>query len=492
MPLLSVNPVDGSLIREYAEASPEQVVEMLAAAARAFEAWRRSSFAERSLALNGAGALLRERRDELARLMALEMGKPLAQGRAEADKCAAACDYYAQNAERLLAPEPAASDAWKSYVAFEPLGVVLAVMPWNFPLWQVFRFAAPALAAGNVGLLKHASNVSGCALAIEEILHAAGVPRDAFRTVLVGSGRVAALVEAREVAAVTLTGSGPAGRAVAARAGASLKKTLLELGGSDPYIVLEDADLEHAAETCAASRLVNGGQSCIAAKRFVVVEPVRKEFEERLVARMRARRMGDPLTEGIDVGPQARRELRDAVHAQVEASIARGARVLLGCAIPAGPGAFYPPSVLSDVRSGMPAFDEELFGPVAAVIAAKDEAEAIRLANGSAFGLGAAVFTRDLERGERIARYELAAGSCFVNSLVKSDPRLPFGGIKQSGYGRELAAFGLREFVNVKTVSVAAVAGVARPPDGPSARPDAGVKQAPGAGVARPPGAKSA
>jgi succinate-semialdehyde dehydrogenase/glutarate-semialdehyde dehydrogenase len=340
-------------------------------------------------------------------------------------------------------------------VAFEPLGPVLAVMPWNFPLWQVFRFAAPALMAGDVGLLKHASNVSGCALAIEEILHGAGVPRDAFRTLLVGSARVAALVRAPEVVAVTLTGSTPAGRAVAATAGACLKKSVLELGGSDPYVVLEDADLERTAETCATSRLLNGGQSCIAAKRFVVVESVLQGFQELLVERIRARRMGDPLDEGVDVGPQARGDLRDELHRQVEASIARGARVLLGGRVPEGPGAFYPPSVLAGVEPGMPAFDEELFGPVAAIVAARDEKDAIRLANHTVFGLGAAVFTRDLERGERIARHELQAGSCFVNAFVKSDPRLPFGGIRESGYGRELGAFGIREFVNVKTVYVA-------------------------------------
>jgi succinate-semialdehyde dehydrogenase/glutarate-semialdehyde dehydrogenase len=455
MPLRSVNPTDGSLLREHAEASPAEVASALAAAARAFEGWRRTSFAERTAALRKAAALLRERREELGRLMALEMGKPVAQGRAEAEKCAWVCEHYAEHAEGLLAPEVVKTDAARSYVAFEPLGPVLAVMPWNFPFWQVFRFAAPALMAGNVGLLKHASNVSGCALAIEEILHAAGVPRDVFRTLLVGSARVAALVEAPEVVAVTLTGSTPAGRAVATKAGACLKKTVLELGGSDPYVILEDADLEKAAETCAAARLVNGGQSCIAAKRFVVVEPVLHRFEELLVERMRARRMGDPLEEGVNVGPQARSDLRDELHRQVEASVARGARAVLGCAVPGGPGAFYPPSVLTGVTPGMPAFDEELFGPVAAIVAAKDEADAIRLANHTAFGLGAAVFTRDLERGERIARHELAAGSCFVNAFVKSDPRLPFGGIRESGYGRELGAFGIREFVNVKTVYLA-------------------------------------
>jgi succinate-semialdehyde dehydrogenase/glutarate-semialdehyde dehydrogenase len=453
--LRSVNPTDGSLVREYAEATPEEVACVLAAAARSFEGWRRTSFAERGSVLRRAGALLRERRDALARLMALEMGKPVAQGRAEADKCAWACEHYAEHAERFLAPETAPTDAAKSYVAFEPLGPVLAVMPWNFPLWQVFRFAAPALMAGNVGLLKHASNVSGCALAIEEILHGAGVPRDAFRALLVGSPRVAALVEAPEVVAVTLTGSTPAGRAVATKAGACLKKSVLELGGSDAYVVLEDADLDRAAEACAASRLQNGGQSCIAAKRFIVVEAVLQGFQELLVERMSTRRMGDPLDEGTDVGPQARRDLRDELQRQVEATIARGARALLGCRVPDGPGAFYPPSVLAGVGPGMPAFDEELFGPVAAIVVAKDEKDAIRLANHTVFGLGAAVFTRDLERGERIARHELAAGSCFVNAFVRSDPRLPFGGIKESGYGRELAAFGIREFVNVKTVWVA-------------------------------------
>jgi succinate-semialdehyde dehydrogenase/glutarate-semialdehyde dehydrogenase len=454
MALVSINPADGNLLREHAEASDGELAAALAAAARGFEGWRRASFAERSRALEQAARLLEERREALARLMALEMGKPLAQGRAEADKCAWVCRHYAEHGEAMLRAEPIATDASRSYVAFPPLGPVLAVMPWNFPLWQVFRFAAPALMAGNACLLKHASNVTGCSLAIEELLHAAGVPRDVFRSLLAGSSRVARLVEAPEVKAVTLTGSTPAGRAVAARAGAALKKTVLELGGSDPYLILEDADLEDAAETCAAARLVNGGQSCIAAKRFVVVEPVRERFEALLVERMRARRTGDPLADGTDVGPQARRELRDELHAQVAASVARGARVLLGAEKPEGPGAFYPPSVLADVAKGMPAYDEELFGPVAAVVAARDEADAVRIANDTPFGLGAAVFTRDAARGERIAASELEAGACFVNAFVRSDPRLPFGGVKQSGYGRELSAFGIREFVNVKTVYV--------------------------------------
>jgi succinate-semialdehyde dehydrogenase / glutarate-semialdehyde dehydrogenase len=454
MALRSVNPADGRLVQEYPETAREEVAAILRDAHAAFLEWREASFATRAAPMRRAGALLRERRDELARLMAVEMGKPLAQGRAEAEKCASVCDYYAETAERFLAPEEIATDAARSYVAFTPLGVVLAVMPWNFPLWQVFRFAAPALMAGNAGVLKHAGNVSGCALAIERIFHDAGIPRPLFRTLLVPSGRVSEIIEAAEVTAVTLTGSTPAGQAVAARAGALLKKTVLELGGSDPYVVLEDADLDAAAESCAASRLINGGQSCIAAKRFIVVEPVHDRFLERFVERMRSRTMGDPLKDGIDIGPQARRDLRDDLHDQVVRTIAAGARVLLGAEVPEGPGAYYPPTVLAGVGPGMPAYAEELFGPVAAVIEARDEKDAVRIANDSPFGLGAAVFTRDAARGERIAARGLDAGSCFVNAFVKSDPRLPFGGIKQSGYGRELSHFGIREFVNVKTVYV--------------------------------------
>ena len=387
--------------------------------------------------------------------MALEMGKPLAQGRAEADKCAWGCEYYAENAEGFLVAEEVLTDATRSLVSFQPLGVILAVMPWNFPFWQAFRFAAPALMAGNVALLKHASNVSGCALAIEEILHDAGIPRDAFRTLLVPSSRVDALIEAPEVAGVTLTGSTPAGLAVAAKAGACLKKSVLELGGSDPYVILEDADLERAAEACAMGRLINAGQSCIAAKRLIVVEPVLERFTELLVEKVATWRLGDPFDEATLIGPLARRDLRDELHQQVQASVEKGARLRLGGLVPDGPGAFYPPSVLVDVRPGMPAFDEELFGPVAAVTAVRDEEDGVRLANQTVFGLGAAVFTRDSARGERIAREELEAGSCFVNAFVKSDPRLPFGGVKESGYGRELGVFGIRELVNVKTVYVA-------------------------------------
>jgi succinate-semialdehyde dehydrogenase / glutarate-semialdehyde dehydrogenase len=454
MALRSINPTDGRLVREYAETDPPAVSRILREAHAAFLEWRKTPFPARAAPMRRAGALLRERRDDLARLMAVEMGKPLAQGRAEAEKCAWVCDYYAETAERFLSPEEIATDASRSYVAFNPLGVVLAVMPWNFPLWQVFRFAVPALMAGNAGVLKHAGNVSGCALEIERIFADAGVPPALFRSLLVPSSRVGEIIEAPEVRAVTLTGSTPAGQAVATRAGSLLKKTVLELGGSDPYVVLEDADLDLAAETCAASRLINGGQSCIAAKRFVVVESVRERFLERFVERMKARTMGDPLKDGTDVGPQARVDLRDELHEQVRRSVAAGALVVLGGEVPEGPGAFYPPTVLDRVGPGMPAYDEELFGPVAAVISARDEADAVRIANDSPFGLGAAVFTRDAARGERLAAQALDAGSCFVNSFVKSDPRLPFGGIKLSGYGRELSHFGIREFVNVKTVYV--------------------------------------
>lgn len=453
MGITSINPATGELVRRYSEMSAEETAAVIARAHETFKVWRTTAFGSRATLMRAAAALLRERKDELAHLMAAEMGKPLAQGASEVDKCAWVCEYYADNAEAHLASDHVATDAARSYVHFEPLGVVLAVMPWNFPLWQVFRFAAPALMAGNVGVLKHASNVPGCALAIEDIFREAGFPVDAFRTLLIGSAQVRAVIEHPLVRAVTLTGSTPAGQAVAAQAGAVLKKTVLELGGSDPYIVLEDADLDLAATTCADSRLINAGQSCIAAKRFIVVESVLNAFTERFVAAMRAKVMGDPLAEGTQVGPLARRDLREVLHAQVTASVERGARVLLGGEIPSGGGAYYPPTVLADVVPGMPAYDEELFGPVAAVIAAKDELDAIRIANDTPFGLGAAVFTRDAGRGERVAQ-RLEAGATFVNSFVASDPRLPFGGIKDSGYGRELGAYGIREFVNIKTIVV--------------------------------------
>ncbi len=454
MAIDAINPATGETIKEYAEMTPDQVRTAVANSHQAFIDWRRTGFPERSALMRQAAAVLRERREPYARLMADEMGKPIAGGRAEVDKCALVCDYYAEGAEGFLADEEIASDAARSFVTYQPLGVVLAVMPWNFPFWQVFRFAAPALMAGNAGVLKHASNVPGSALAIEEVFRDAGFPEQLFRTLLIGSPQVEAVIGNPLVKAVTLTGSTPAGQAVAAKAGQMLKKTVLELGGSDPYVILEDAAVEEAAATCAMSRLINSGQSCIAAKRFIVVASQRQRFEERFVAEMQAQKMGDPLEDDTIVGPQARRDLRDDLDRQVRESLERGARCLVGGEVPDGPGAYYPPTVLTDVRKGMPAYDEELFGPVAAVIPVADEAEAIRVANDSVFGLGAAVFTEDAARGERIAAAEIEAGSCFVNTFVRSDPRLPFGGIKESGYGRELSYFGIREFVNIKTVYV--------------------------------------
>ena len=453
MSLDVVNPATGEILKTYDEMTPQQTAAAIEEAHAAWASWRAVPFADRARPMKKAAAILRERKEEFARLMALEMGKPFKQGVAEAEKCALGCDYYADSAEAHLAPEIVKTEASKSYVAFEPIGVVLAVMPWNFPFWQVFRFAAPALMAGNTGVLKHASNVPGCAIAIEDVFVQAGFPKGVFRTLLIGSRQVKSVIEHRLISAVTLTGSTPAGKAVAAQAGAVLKKTVLELGGSDPYIVLEDADLEHAVNTCATSRLINSGQSCVNAKRFIVVEPLVAAFTEKLVAAMKSKRMGDPLADGVDVGPQARPDLRDELHKQVTDSVAKGARLMLGGQIPPGKGSFYPPTVLADVKPGMPAYEEELFGPVASIFAARDESEAVRIANDSVFGLGAAVFTEDVARGERIAR-QLDAGCTFVNALVASDPRVPFGGIKESGYGRELGTYGIKEFVNIKTVFI--------------------------------------
>ncbi|NNG26489.1 MAG: NAD-dependent succinate-semialdehyde dehydrogenase, partial [Ignavibacteriaceae bacterium] len=413
-----------------------------------------TNFKERSKLMLKAADVLREQREEQSKLMTEEMGKPIAQSRAEIEKCAWVCEYFAENAKKFLSDEFIETDAAKSFVSFQPLGVVLAVMPWNFPFWQVFRFAAPGLMAGNAGLLKHSSNVSGCALAIENIFRKAGFPQNLFRTILLPSSQMDSVIKNKFIKAVTLTGSVPAGKAVAAAAGSVLKKTVLELGGSDPYIILEDADLQHAADSCATARLINGGQSCIAAKRFIVVDIVYDEFEKLFVMNMKNKKMGNPFNEINDIGPQASISLRDELHQQVLHSIDKGAKLILGGEIPEGIGAFYPPTVLSNVTKGMPAYDEELFGPVAAVIKVKDEEEAIKVANDSIFGLGAAVFTKDEERGEKIVKEKIVAGSCFINTFVKSDPRLPFGGVNESGFGRELSYFGIREFVNIKSVYI--------------------------------------
>jgi succinate-semialdehyde dehydrogenase/glutarate-semialdehyde dehydrogenase len=450
----AINPANGETIKTYEEMTPADVENIVGQAHKAHLGWKRTSFSTRAGLMKKAAAIMRSRAGEYAVLMAQEMGKPIRDGRAEAEKCAWVCEYYADNAENILGPETIETDASKSYAAFRPLGAVLAVMPWNFPFWQVFRFAAPALMAGNAGLLKHASNVPGCALAIEECFAEAGFPEKLFATLMIGSRQVSAVIENPQVRAVTLTGSTPAGIAVARKSGEVLKKTVLELGGSDPYLILEDADVAAAATACAASRLINAGQSCVAAKRFIVVESRREEFEKLFVEAMRSAKMGDPLEEATTIGPMARHDLRDELHQQVLQSLERGAVRLLGGEIPESKGAFYPPTVLTGVKKGMTAYDEELFGPVAGIIAVKDETEAVRVANDSVFGLGAAVFTGDRERGERIAAEELEAGCCFVNSFVKSDPRLPFGGVKESGYGRELSHYGIKEFVNIKTVYV--------------------------------------
>lgn len=453
--ITSISPTDERLLAEYDETSPDEVRRHIETAAQLQEEWESVSITDRAIPMLEAAGLLEERRQELAELMADEMGKPLAQGLGEVDKCAWACRHYAANAERILADQHIAADRTASYIAYRPLGVVLAVMPWNFPLWQVFRFVAPALMAGNGGLLKHASNVTGCALAIDSILVDAGFPDGLFRTLVLPSSRVDEVLEHPSVVAATLTGSDPAGRAVAAKCGSLLKKTVLELGGSDPYIVLADADLALAAETCATSRLINGGQSCIAAKRFIVEAPVVGEFTDLLAEAMAKSVMGDPKDPSTTLGPMARIDLRDELHAQVEATIAAGASLVMGGEVPDGPGAFYPATLLAGVEDGMPVYREETFGPVAAVITARDLDDAVRIANDSDFGLGAAIFTSDVERGEQVARDRLQAGACFVNAFVASDPRLPFGGIKMSGYGRELADIGMREFLNVKTVVVA-------------------------------------
>lgn len=455
MTLRSTNPATGEPGRGYEEMPTQRIPVVLEATAAAARDWAARPITERTALVRAAAGVLRARADEFAVLMAEEMGKPVTAGRSEIEKCAWACEFYADRGASFLENDVIVSDARRSYVRFAALGVVFAVMPWNFPFWQVFRFAAPALVAGNGGLLKHASNVPGCALAIESVLREAGLPEDLFRTLLISSDHVERVIESAHVNAVTLTGSTPAGRAVASASGNALKKTVLELGGSDPYVVLEDADVAAAAEACVTGRMVNAGQSCIAAKRWIVVRAVGEEFSRAVVERMRAQRMGDPLSASTEVGPMAREDLRDELHEQVKKSVAAGARVLLGGEVPDRAGAWYPPTVLTDVGPGMPAYDEETFGPVAAIIPVADEDEAVRVANDSLFGLGAAVFTRDLERGERIAAERLEAGSCFVNTFVRSDPRLPFGGIRESGYGRELGSYGIREFVNAKTVYLA-------------------------------------
>ncbi|GAA2310768.1 NAD-dependent succinate-semialdehyde dehydrogenase [Streptomyces kunmingensis] len=449
--ITSRNPATDAELARYNPQSAQEVDGILEAAATAQAAWRRSPVVERTPLLRDMARVLREGRDTYAALITAEMGKPITEARAEIDKCALTCEYYSENAPAQLADRPVASQATESAVVYDPLGVVLAVMPWNYPFWQFFRFAAPALAAGNGALLKHANNVPQCALAVEEVVRKAGAPEGLCRTLLVEVDQVSGIIADPRVAAVTLTGSTEVGAIVAAQAAAVLKKQVLELGGSDPYVVLADADIPLAAATAVKARYVNAGQSCVNAKRFIVENAVADAFVAAFTEAAAALRVGDPTDPDTAIGPMARANLRATLHDQVERTVAAGAVLKAGGQLPAGPGCYYPPTVLDHVRPGMAAFDEETFGPLAAITRAADADEAITLANRTEYGLGAALWTSDLDRARRLARV-LDAGAVFVNGMVASDPRLPFGGIKRSGYGRELGTEGIREFVNTKTV----------------------------------------
>lgn len=454
----SVNPATGQVIATFEELTDAELDARLERAEAAFRRYRKTSFAQRAERLARLADLLEGRAEELGRLMTEEMGKPIGAAIAEARKCALACRYYVEHGEKHLADEPVEVGGAKAYIRHLPIGPVLAIMPWNFPFWQVIRFAAPAMMAGNVGLLKHASNVPRCALKLEELFLEAGFEEGVFQTLLVGSDRVARIIDDPRVRAVTLTGSTPAGSAVAERAGKRIKKTVLELGGSDPFIVMPSADLDAAVRTAVQARVINNGQSCIAAKRFIVHEAIYDEFVERYVAAMSELRVGDPMDPETQVGPLATRAIRDGVDAQVRATVAAGAKVRLGGAPLDRPGFFYAPTVLTDIPEGTPARDDEIFGPVASIFRVRDVDDAIRLANASPFGLGSSAWTRDPEEQQRFID-ELEAGLTFINAMVASDPRLPFGGVKASGYGRELGRDGIREFVNIKTVWVEGAAG---------------------------------
>jgi acyl-CoA reductase-like NAD-dependent aldehyde dehydrogenase len=451
MGIQSINPTTGEVLETFELHSQEQIDEALDQARQAFLHWRTTTFAQRAEHLRRVAHYLREHKSELGRLSVLEMGKSLVEAEAEMEKCAWGCEYYAENAERFLSDEHVTTNATDSYIAYRPLGVILALMPWNYPFWQVFRFAAPALMAGNTAVLKHASNVSRCALEIERIFHECGLPEGIFRTVLVPGSETGKLIADRRVAAVTLTGSEDAGIAVGSTSGHSLKKSVLELGGSDAFIVLADADIDQAAQVAVTARFQNNGQSCIAAKRFIVVESVADEFERKFAAAAAKLRVGDPMERTTQIGPVARVDLRDELDRQVQTSVKMGARIVLGGKPIAGKGAFYEPTIVSDVTTEMPVFREETFGPAAAIIRARDTEHAIELANDSDFGLGGNLWTRDIEHGQELAR-RIESGAVFINGMTASDPRLPFGGVKRSGYGRELATFGIREFVNIQTV----------------------------------------
>ncbi len=450
----SVNPFSGEVIKNYPEYTSNEVYKIIGAVDTAFKQWKLTNIDHRANLMRNLQTKLLERKEYLAGIIVAEMGKVLREALAEIEKCASVCSFYANNAESFLQNEAIQTEASESYITYQPIGTVLAVMPWNFPFWQVFRFLAPALMAGNTGVLKHAGNVSGCALAIEQLVREAGFPENVFRTLIIESSKVKAVIENPLIKAVTLTGSTPAGRAVASVAGSMLKKSVLELGGSDPYLILEDADIKTAAQLCVTGRLINAGQSCIGAKRFIASDKIYDAFEAEFVRLMSQATYGNPLNPQTTIGPLARLDLRDELHEQVEKSREMGAVVLLGGFIPKGKAPLYPPTVLANVVPGMPAYHEELFGPVAVLFRFKTEAEAIRIANDTTFGLGAAVFTSDIIKGKKFAEKGLEAGCVFVNDFVKSDPRLPFGGIKESGYGRELSSVGIREFVNIKTIVV--------------------------------------
>ncbi len=447
----SINPFNGEVINEFAVWDAARLEQALAEGARAAESWRQVPMKDRATHLCQLAKTLRQQKVALARIMTLEMGKLLREAEAEVEKCAWVCEYYAEQGAQFLADQEIASDAKRSFVAYQPLGCILAIMPWNFPLWQVFRFAAPALMAGNTCALKHAANVPQCALAIEEVFKSAGFPEGVFSSLMITSKQVGAVIADPRIHAVTLTGSESAGRSVAALAGQHLKKTVLELGGADAFIVLDDAELTRTVQGAVMSRFLNAGQSCIAAKRFIVTDAIADRFVTAFADACESLVTGDPLDEATGLAPMARADLRAELHQQVLTTLEQGGRAVVGCAPLTDSGCFYPASIIDYVEAGMLAYEEELFGPVAVVIRVKDEAEALQVANSSRFGLGGSVWTQNLERGESIAR-NMASGACFVNEMVKSDPRLPFGGIKASGYGRELSRWGMHEFVNVKTI----------------------------------------
>lgn len=451
MPIQTLNPATGEIEKIFVEYTTEEVDSIIEKVNEDFIAWRNVDYLKRAVPMKKAAFILRDNKKEFGKILTMEMGKTLAQAIAEVEKCSLVCDYYAENTHKILQEELIQTDASESFVRFDPIGIVLAVMPWNFPFWQVFRFAAPALMAGNAGILKHASNVPMSALAIEQIFIDAGFPNNIFRTILIGPKLVEQVIKNPKIKAVTLTGSEPAGKKVAELAGSRLKKSVLELGGSDPFIVLEDADIDTAVSTAVTARLINNGQSCIAAKRFIVVEKVYDQFKNKFVDRMKNIKVGDPMDDSTELGPIARADLREELLNQVRLSAEKGAVVLCGGNILPGKGFYFEPTVIANVKPGMPAYEDELFGPVASLILAEDESDAIRIANESPFGLGASLWTKDISKAKKLSA-EIESGSVFINGMVKSDPRLPFGGIKLSGYGRELSHYGIKEFVNIKSV----------------------------------------